>query len=309
MKEKEEKTKEKELKLSFLQKVNISIINFEHYYLIAADGWKRAITYLLKLLLLFSLVLTCIVTYKASMSLQAVNYYAKNELPDCGITNNQFWIKSNDPVIIENKASVKIILDDKNSVNDYIDDIRDEKKSIIVISKDNIYFKSSYAGEMNYSIEKLSTLLGTNSFTKEDLIEILSNNSLYMTIFIYSFIGIYIMYFVSMIIDILALAFVGYLISRSIGLPLKFSATYGMATSAMSLPILLTLIYLIVNLMTGFYMTYFQVMITIVSYIYMVASIIIMRSNLLNGKSDEKEKLKNDSLRHNNNETEKADEE
>lgn len=275
--------KEKSLKITFWQKLNISIVNFEHYYVIAADGWKKAILYLMQLLLIFAIVLTCFVSYKTSSILKGVCDYAKNELPECGIKNNQFWINSSEPIIIDNGTQTKIVIDDKNPVSTYTNDNKNSNKDLIVISKDSIYFNNNYAGEMNYSLQNIGTLFSTSEFTKNDLIDILSNGKLYATVIVYIFIAVYIMYFISMIIDIIALSAVGYMTSRIIGLPLKFSATFGMATSAMSLPIILTLCYFIANISTGFNMPYFQIMITIISYIYMIFALIIMRSNLLSG--------------------------
>ena len=54
-----------------------------------------------------------------------------------------------------------------------------------------------------------------------------------------------------------------------------------MAASAISLSVILNLIYIIVNVLTGFTMEYFQIMYTLISYIYMISAILIMRSNLI----------------------------
>lgn len=288
--------KEKSLKISFWQKLNISIVNFEHYYVIAADGWKKAILYLVQLLLIFTTVLTCLVSYKTSSILKGISDYAKNELPDFGISDNQFWINSNEPIIIE-KDSNKIVIDNMNPVTTYTNDNKNSNKDLIVVSKDSIYFKNYYAGEMSYSIQNIGVLFGKSEIKKSDLIDVLSDTRLYGTLTVYVFIAVFIMYFVSMLIDIVALAAVGYMMSRIVGLPLKFSATFAMATSAMSLPIIMTLIYFIANLTVGFNMPYFQIMITIISYIYMIFALIIMRSNLLRGDDNGEGNIKKRPLR------------
>ncbi|MBR3134396.1 MAG: DUF1189 domain-containing protein [Clostridia bacterium] len=289
---KESNKKEKELKLNFIQKLNISVVSFEHYFLIAADGWKRAIKYLAQLLLIFSFILACCVTYKSNQTLNEICDYAKNKMPNFGVKEGSFWIDSEEPVVLINDKSTKVVLGNSESASDYIDETKDSRKDLIIVNKNSINVRNDYSGEVSYSFDNLSVLMGSSEITKNDIIQIISNKKIVLIIFIYSFLAVFITYFISMLIDILALSIVGHLLSRIIVIPLKYSAIFGMATSAMSLPIILTLCYIIANLITGFKMAYFQIMITVISYIYMISTLMIMKSNLISGDSEKKEKKK-----------------
>ena len=57
-----------------------------------------------------------------------------------------------------------------------------------------------------------------------------------------------------------------------------------MAIHALTLPIILNVAYIIINTYTGFYIKYFEVMYTTISYICMVAAILSIRSDLIKEK-------------------------
>jgi len=59
---------------------------------------------------------------------------------------------------------------------------------------------------------------------------------------------------------------------------LKVSALYNIAVYALTLPIILNLMYIIINMFTGFTVKYFQVMYTAISYIYVISSIYVTSS-------------------------------
>lgn len=291
---KKENIKKEELKIGFLRKLKISVIDFEQYHLIAADGWKKALVYLLKIILVFSIIVTILVSFKLIMTINAICLYAKNDLPDFRINNNQFSIDSNQPVVIENKDLIKtkIVFDNEDSADKYLKNSDNEQENLVVISKNNIYLDLLATGKLNYSIKELCERFGIDGFSKSELVNALENNYIKYALSAYIFIALFIMYFISTLIDILALAIVGFLLSRIIGMPLKFSAIFGVATSSMTLPIVLNLIYIGANVYTGFTMDYFQVMYTIISYIYMIASLLLMRSNLMKIKTKKTKVIK-----------------
>ena len=52
-----------------------------------------------------------------------------------------------------------------------------------------------------------------------------------------------------------------------------------MAIHALTLPIILNLAYIFINTLTGFKIEYFQIMYNIVSYIYILAAVLIIKSD------------------------------
>ena len=62
---------------------------------------------------------------------------------------------------------------------------------------------------------------------------------------------------------------------------MKFKSVYAMSLHAITLSVILNAIYLVVNTFTGFYIKYFDVMYTTISYIYIVTAILSIRQDLI----------------------------
>ena len=86
------------------------------------------------------------------------------------------------------------------------------------------------------------------------------------------------------ILDTIALSLLGFIVSRIIRLPLKYGSIYSISVSSITLSVIINLIYMIVNLFTGFVIPYFQVMYTLVSYVYLIAVLFILRSEIIKKK-------------------------
>ncbi len=94
-------------------------------------------------------------------------------------------------------------------------------------------------------------------------------------------IWIFILYFTSFLVDAVILAALGYIVSIMYRIKIKYKATFNMALHALTLPIVLNLLYIIVNAFTGFYIKYFQIMYTTISYIYMIVAILMIKTDII----------------------------
>ena len=86
---------------------------------------------------------------------------------------------------------------------------------------------------------------------------------------------------ISTLLNVLIISILGYLLSRFMRIPLKFRATFNMAASAVTLPIILNVIYSIVNTYTGFTINYFDLMYNLIAYVYMLVAIIFIRAEII----------------------------
>lgn len=276
-----------DINISFFKKLKISIVDFEQYHIIAADGWKKAISYLFKVVLIFSLIISGLMSYKISSITRGVCTYAQNNIPEFRIENNEFTIDAEEPVIIKNNDYVKtkIVLTNSNDSNEYIESFHNTQENIMIVTKNYIHIKTNSGEEFAYEIKNICERFEISKITKTEFIETLNNNSIVYTLFIFIFIGLFIVYFISFTIDILSLSIVGLLVSRIAGIPLKYSAVYSIATSSITLPIILNCAYIIANVFTGFTIRNFQVMYSLIAYIYLIISIVLMRSNLIRIKT------------------------
>ena len=96
-----------------------------------------------------------------------------------------------------------------------------------------------------------------------------------------SFIYLFIAYLSSTILDALILGTIGYITALILKLRLKFVAMIKIAIRALTLPIILNLIYIVTQTLFGFEIKYFEVMYITVTYIYIIAAILMIKSDLI----------------------------
>lgn len=93
--------------------------------------------------------------------------------------------------------------------------------------------------------------------------------------------SIFIVYFLTILIDSLTLAVMGYFVCVVVKIKLKFRELYNIAIYSFTLPIILNIIYAVINISTGFIIKYFQTMYTVIACIYVISAILIIRSNII----------------------------
>lgn len=279
---------EKEIRLSFFKRLKMSIFDFDKYHIIAAEGLGRAMMYLVKLVLLFSLIMSFATIIKFSQIINNATSYVQNEIPNFYFSNNQFTIESENDVAIENHEYIdfKIILTNKEEYSE--DEIRDFDGLVAVLSKNHILYKAQNSTSiMTQSYEEISKIFDINQINKEKALSYFVGENMYTilaNVFAVVFIASFLTYFMTSILDTLALFLLGFIVSRIIRLPLKYGPIYSVAISSITLPMVINLVYLVVNMFTGFIIPYFQIMYTLLSYVYLIASLLIMRSEITKKK-------------------------
>jgi len=273
-------------KIGFLKRVLYSIKDFEKYQEFALENKAIAIRYIMKIVFLLSLVISiCFIFRFAAIVKEGINYF-RNDFPNLYFSNNELTVETNTPVIHEFEEGVSaIIVIDTLSIdeeNDYKEKLELYENGII-IAKDSITIKN-VNGLNNYSYSSISDLYGIQNFTKQDIEGYLTNKnvySFYLSLFMIMLLYTFVIYFITTIIDAVMLAIFGFLSSRISRIPLKFSVIYKMALYALTLPILLNIVYIIVNSATGFMVEYFDWMYTAISFIYLITAILMIKSDMI----------------------------
>ena len=99
--------------------------------------------------------------------------------------------------------------------------------------------------------------------------------------FIFFYICMFIMYFITSMMYAIMLALLGRITSILLRIPLKYKSVLNMALHALTLPTILSLIYIIVNWYTGFNIEYFQVMYSAISYVYIITGILMIKADFI----------------------------
>ena len=112
-------------------------------------------------------------------------------------------------------------------------------------------------------------------------IESLPKNELYIVFYIVAAIYLYFSYFIITMIDVLLLSILGYLTSRVSKINLKYIPIVNISVYSLTLSIVLSVIYILVNSITGFEIKYFQIMYNSIAYIYLVTAILMIKSEMI----------------------------
>lgn len=282
---------EKTKKQGFFMSIKNSIFNFDSYQDFALEDMKRGIFYFLKLTVLFSVIIAIVFSIlQVVITIPNVKNFIATDIPDFSYADGILDVKSDEAVTIDNIADqVLIIADTKDiddaKINEYKDKINLYDIGVLVL-KDKVYLKNSYAGTglQEIPMSDIGSIYGKNEFTKQDIVnDINSINmiSLCISLAFTVFLGFFITYLIMSILDIIILALLSNIVAMLLRVRMKVSALVNISVHAMTLPIILLLIYAIVLMTTGFEIKYFNIMYRGIAYIYVITAVFLIRQNLI----------------------------
>lgn len=91
----------------------------------------------------------------------------------------------------------------------------------------------------------------------------------------------YCVFFVLGFGDILLISILGIIISRITRIRLRYKPVFIMSIYALTLPIILNCIYIIVNMLTGFTIDYFSIVYNVIAYIYIITAILMIKTDFI----------------------------
>ena len=281
--------------MGFFKKVWYSITKIERYPGMAAMGLKKALGYMTKIVSIMAIVLCLGIIYKTHNIVQEGVQYLQNEFPEFTYKDGSLNVESDKEIVISEEDSIagKTIIDtevqDEQKINQYLNSISEAGEGLIVL-KDKVLIKnSSVAGTITYTYKDTFEPLGVDNFDKKDVIEFAKSNkmiSLYISLFLTIFIYAFIMYFLTTISNAVILSFFGYITTLLARIRMRYVAVFNMSVYALTLSIILNILYLAVNIFIPFTMQYFQVMYVAVATIYLVAAILILKTEFIKKQAE-----------------------
>lgn len=276
-------------KKSFLKRVITSVRDFDKYSEFAVENINIAIKYLIKLMCIFVLVISmCFVGKIAITANNAVNFI-KNNIESISYKDGILTVDDNKNIKIEDDKNIPPVViidttqsDEKNKEN--IDNINNYDMGVLILS-DKIILKNTIVNEnIEYKYSDIAQKYNIQEFDKQSLINYIENMNManiYLIILAIIFIYTYVIYFTSTVIDAITLGVLGIIISRLSGLKIKYRALFNISVYSLTLPIILNLIYIVVNTFTGYTIKYFEFMYTTISYIYLIVAILMIKADLI----------------------------
>ena len=271
---------------NFFKKVWYSITKFEKYPEMASEGVGRAFLYLILLMLIFSIIMAGIMTYKFNDILKIVGQYIDENIETIEYENQTLNIETVDEQnrIITDMGTLIIDTDDINNetLEQYRKDIETNNIGIIWL-KDRVIVKiSDLGGEYYYS--NILDVQGITNFDKTNLLDAITQMQTarsQVIYFISAMIVELIIQLIAIIINVLILSLFGVITGWIAGLRVRYRAIFNMSIYAITLPTILQLIYTAINYFIDFNIEYFDFMYTAISYIYLAAAIFMVKSDVI----------------------------
>ena len=276
----------KSKKITFFSRNKRSIFNVESYGEFLLEKTSVAIKYFLLLVLIISLVLAAVSTYHFGKIVEKGYSYIKNELPDFTYENEKVKF-TNSVEGYDKDIDLYSIINTDSEISDGVKDSYKEKvkdySHAIIFLQDKILILEN--GQfLEYSYSQIENSYNVDIKNKEDLIQVLDTigmSGINVTYFVVATLSLYIANIITYISDILMICIFGYLTGKIVGLPLNIGKTLILSIYSLTLSILLSTIYSVVYSLTGFVIEYFNIMYLLIAYIYIVAAILIIKSDLI----------------------------
>lgn len=306
MEEKEDE-KYRVVNINFFKKVWYSITKFEKYPEMATEGLGRALKYLVMMCAFITVFMTISSFIEMKKVVLNLSEYIEQNIPEFSYEDGQIQMDTEEPIIIDNIQYDGI---NRIIINPLLEN--DEEKEKFEAENDatgvTIYFFKNQI-VMRTKAENIDTKISpytykdfvqnyagddVKAFEKTQLIEYMRSskmNNFYGKYMISSFISLLLVEIIITLIDALEIAAFGWLTTMITRIRIRFVAIYNMAVYALTLPMILNMLYIIVNYFTTFTISYFQVAYITIAYIYLAAVIFLLKDDLLK-KLEEVEKIK-----------------
>ena len=137
---------------------------------------------------------------------------------------------------------------------------------------------------VSYNYKEILGNMEITEFTKNELIEFAHSTQMYkvyISMFITLFIYTFIMCFITTLWYIAIISIFGCFTSWVVKIRMRYVAIFNMSAYAVTLSVILNMIYIIVNMFIPFTIEYFQVMYMAVATIYLIAAIFIIKSDMI----------------------------
>ena len=282
-----------ENKVNFFKRCKVAILDFDKYASFLLEKPSTAIKYLLILVLLTNLLITAFMTYGFSGYVdKGFNFFYQN-IPNFTFQDKHL-VADDISKGYDEEYDLKFILDTNDLTEEQIEQYKgdiDESTLGLIFLSDKLLYKQDTIQEQTYSdfITEYGTTI-PESFTKQDVENLLSEKfnkpTVLGTIFTGTFPVLFFTNLITIISDIILVSLIGLIAARFAKLGLKYSNVISLAIYSLSLPIILNAIYMCVYQMTGFTIKYFNFMYISVAYIYMIAAIFMIRTDIIKQMKD-----------------------
>ena len=278
----------------------------------AAEGVKRAVIYLIILSAIFTIFVVVDALIETKTLLGDFSQYVQENIPEFSYDQGKLKMEIQETMVINDvqyPGIDRIVIDTLAENNEQKAKVENDNTIIgmtVFLFDDKILLKTKTESEQTSSqpytyAEFIEAYVGKDieKFNKEELVQYLGDEKV-MSIYIKGAVLIYFVLFAGVItvglMNVLQVAILGWITTMIARIKMRFSAIYSMAVYSLTLPMILNIVYLVINYFTEFTIEYFQVAYIAIAYIYLAASIFILKDDFIK-KMQEVEKIKQEQLK------------
>lgn len=277
---------EKTNKINFFKRLKIAIFNLDEYGIFIEEKLSVAVKYMLLIVLFSSIVLSIVTTYELSNELKKGLSYFENEFPEFSFDDTTLHVNR----YIEGydqEFDVKIIADtsnlEKSKIDEYINKTKDAGVALVVLNDKIVYRNYNTQNEIYY--KDLDNILPIKDSNKDEIIEQFNSlggtNSIITTSAIVAMIALFIENVIELFFYITLVTLVGLIVGRICGIAMRLSVAISLSIYSLTVPVLCSVIYGVVYNFTGFEIKYFSAMYLMIAYVYIIAAILIIKTDLM----------------------------
>lgn len=279
--------------MNFLKKVKTAIVNFEGYQQFANEKTVTAIKYFLQIVLVFAIFASISAAYPFVNNIKNGVEYMKTDIPNFSITDNKLTLESEKPVVTKNDSVSLILAINPNISKDDVNAFFEENKAynnVVLLSEDQLFVKmATTSGIIAYDYKTITQTTGMQDISKQSIIEYFDNSGyikVFFAMFLFLLAYLLLTCIITTLLDVLILSVLALITAKLYKVKLDFKQCFNMAIYALTLPILLNTAYVLLNSFTGFTIEYFRIMYNVISYIYIIAAILIIKTDFNKTGSD-----------------------
>ncbi len=275
---------------SFFKELFASVKDFDKYQDFAIQKVSKGIIYILKLIAIFTFIISLAFTFKINIEKNKLVKYVDENISNIKFEDGKLSVNNDEKVMLKDIAleNTAILIETRELSEEEIkkceEDINEFSTGIILLNDKMIVKTELGTGYTNLLYSDIVKEYDITNFNKQDLLSAMNGKELiafYIMFFGIFYFYMFIIYFITILIYAIMLAILGRITSILLRIPMQYKAIFNMALHALTLPIILNLIYIVVNLFTGFNIKYFQVMYSTISYIYIVAAILMIKTDFI----------------------------
>ena len=273
-------------KIGFFKRIKIAVFKLEEYGVFLGEKLSKSFKYFFLLVLLLTIVMVAAGAYDFYNMLNTGVSYIRNELPEFSYNEGNLKFEENVEAY-DKDYDFKLYINTEDEVSDetltsYKDDIYSVQDGVILLKDKVIYIFQGNSLENTY--EEILNMYNLNISNKQDLLNLIDSIGISSVVIVYalsSFISVYLVNVIYILGDLMVIALFGYIASRIAGIKFKMAPMITLAIYSLTLSIILTGIYNVVLVLTGFVIKYFEIMYLLIAYVYIIAAIFMIKYDLI----------------------------